>query len=146
MSRKNCKKEVIHIDIPCGHCRDLLGKETWMFEAKVKKSRVCLGCQERCWMEVERQEREADEVGKEDTRRDSFLMQEEKGVRKIQSDRNLAEVGADAKIEDPSFVEETVDLRKVRSDWQLQRATTASIDAILFKKKPPQQRDLASAG
>lgn len=89
ISRKNCKKEVIHVDIPCEHCRDVLGKEVWMFEAKVKRLRVCLGCQEKCWREVERQEREAGETGKEDTRRDSFLMQEEKGVRKIQSERNL---------------------------------------------------------
>lgn len=140
MSRKNCKKEVIHVDIPTGHCRMLLGKEKWVFEAKVKRSRVCGGCLERCWGEVERQEAASAAVKQEDRRRDYFLMLEEKGMRRIQSERNLkGEVGVDVekKMEDPGFVKETADLRKVRSDWQLQHATTASIDEVLVKKMAP---------
>lgn len=149
MARKNCPKEVIHVDIPCTHCRDALGKKIWMYEARVKRSRICKKCQEKCWTEVEAQRDEA-EFGKvevvDDTRRDSFLMQgdvvgEEKGVRKIQSERNLkVNVSAEAlKTEDPTYVEVTPDLRKVRSDQQLHRAAISFIDEILFVKSPPPQ-------
>ncbi|TID25215.1 hypothetical protein E6O75_ATG04420 [Venturia nashicola] len=75
ISRRNCKKEAIHVDIPCGHCRGLLGRETWYFEARLKRSRVCGECEERCWREVEGQGAAAME--KESTegemRRDSYF-------------------------------------------------------------------------
>ncbi|QDS75561.1 hypothetical protein FKW77_005794 [Venturia effusa] len=147
MSRKNCKKEVIHVEIPCGHCRNILGKEVWKFEARVKRSKVCAGCQERCWREVEKMEKDA-EMARADNRRDSFFMQEENGVRRIQSDRNLKEkVGVEiVKTEGPTIVEVTPDLRKVRSDWQLQRTTTGSFEELICKEKAPQQDKLESGG
>lgn len=140
MSRKNCPKEVIRVDIPCGHCRDALGMQSWMYEAKIKKSRICEGCQAKCWEEVEKEKVEiAARVENEDNRRDSFLMQvDEKGLRRIQSEKNLrgdVKVNA-AKMKDLTFVEATPDLRKVRSDWQLPRTTTC-VNEILHKHRPP---------
>lgn len=79
ISRKNCEKEVIHVDIPCEHCKDLLGKEKWCYEARAKRTRVCKECQERCWremereMEVETEAEEKEEMEKEDDRRDPYL-------------------------------------------------------------------------
>ncbi|KAE9965420.1 hypothetical protein BLS_007662 [Venturia inaequalis] len=73
IARRNCKKEAIHVDISCGHCRGVLGRETWYFEARVKKSRVCGECQERCWREVESLQAEELENEKADGRRDSYF-------------------------------------------------------------------------
>jgi hypothetical protein len=110
----------------------MIGKEKWMYEVRVKKGRVCEKCVERCWIEVEAQERresERETEGENDKRRDSFLMGEERELRKIQSQGHLkGEVGESVDGEVMS------DLRKVRSDLQLQRVGTASVDEILSRK------------
>jgi hypothetical protein len=157
MSRRNCPKEVIHVDIPCQHCRDTLGKKSWKYEARVQKTRICERCQNKCWAEVEARhleeeitvrQAEKEEKGQQDNRRDSFLMQgdvaaEEKSLRKVQSEKNLkAGANPDSQTQkDPTHVDTTPDLRKVRSDRQLQRAPTMSIDEISFIKPPPLQTD-----
>jgi heterodisulfide reductase subunit C len=46
---------MISVDIPCGHCRDLLKRDTWVFEERMLECRVCKGCQERCASEIEKQ-------------------------------------------------------------------------------------------
>jgi hypothetical protein len=165
MARKNCPKETIEVEIKCAHCRDALGMGIWKYEVRVRKGGVCEGCRRRCWGLVEGSWEEESGVAKEveaaasveasadspkegdkgkvgdDGRRDSFLMlgEEEKGVRKVKSERNLKAEALFSPIGEVAESGLMNELRKVRSDQQLQPrppTTTTSLDSILFTKPP----------
>ena len=74
MSRKNCVKERIKVDLPCSHCQDLLNRKSWIYEERVLECSVCRKCQEKCWKEWDKMQSLRD-IGEQTLkeRRDSML-------------------------------------------------------------------------
>ncbi|KAF2432830.1 hypothetical protein EJ08DRAFT_608720, partial [Tothia fuscella] len=75
VARKHCPKERVYVNLTCGHCKDMLGKSKWIFEARVRQLSVCVKCRERCLREEEtmmKTTRRQNDVEMKD-RRDSFL-------------------------------------------------------------------------
>lgn len=104
VARKDCPKESVHVDLSCQHCKDMLGKGKWVYEAKVRRLSVCGSCRDRCLQEDEKQrvalaKKEVEMKG----RRDSFLAE--------------SPPLPGAKLQLPESGSK--DLRKIRSDCQL---------------------------
>jgi hypothetical protein len=110
-SRKSCPKENVHIEVNCAHCRTMLGKDKWVYQARVCELSVCKMCKERCAKEQERKEKKRKEEEVKN-RRDSFLAQ-----------------GPPPEVHLPDK-----DLRKIHSEGHLRGTMNWSIDEILQSK------------
>jgi hypothetical protein len=111
-ARKTCAVACVQIELSCAHCRTMLGRDKWVYAARVCELSVCKECKMRCQKEQDKKDKKRAEQLK--SRRDSFLAQ------------------------GPPVMEvhppDNKDLRKIHSDGYLRGTTERSIDEILHGK------------
>ena len=138
VGRRQCAKETVYLEVECGHCRDMLGKERWVYETRVRELSVCRHCQERCSVEERRKNGDVGlevpvvVVAKVEVRQrvDSFLPPPSKDVHEYLADRYVRKASA-AYLISPTSNE----IRKVHEDSYVRKMSVAFL-------KPPTNRDV----
>jgi hypothetical protein len=119
-ARRTCAKERVQVELSCAHCRTMLGRDKWVYAARVCELSVCRECKLRCQAEQEKKDKKRGEELR--SRRDSFLTHSPPAVELHLVDNK--------------------DLRKVHSEGYLRGMTDRSIDEILHGQAQPESTQL----